>query len=88
MSIGQLLTSRRNFLIRASAITAAGAIVTVPIVTVEDARARARHHLAGLERAMSDLYPEMKFTKRLAMPNTPQPKGDGRSWPIAILVAE
>lgn len=52
-----LITSRRNFLVRAFGLTAAGAAVTVPIVTVADARARVRHHLAGLEAAMRELHP-------------------------------
>jgi hypothetical protein len=56
-----LITSRRNFLIRASAITAAGTAVAVPIITVEDARARANHHLEGLHKAICDLYPGNSF---------------------------
>ena len=56
-----LITSRRNFLIRASAITAAGTAVAVPIITVEDARARANHHLEGLNKAICDLYPGNSF---------------------------
>jgi hypothetical protein len=49
-TFGKLITiTRRNFLIRASAITAAGATVAVPIVTVADARARAEHHLEATQ---------------------------------------
>jgi hypothetical protein len=39
-----LITSRRNFLVRASALTVAGATVAIPIITVADARARMQHH--------------------------------------------
>lgn len=60
-TVGKLITSRRGFLIRASAITAAGATVAVPIITVADARARAAHHLAGLRQALGDLYPQSTF---------------------------
>jgi hypothetical protein len=63
-----LITSRRNFLIRASAITAAGATVVVPIITVEDARARANHHLEGLHKAIGDLYPGNNFKVWMALP--------------------
>ena len=53
----QLVTSRRNFLVRAFGLTAAGATCTVPIITLADARARVEHHLKGLEQAFRDLYP-------------------------------
>src|SRR4051812_13456439 len=52
---GTLITSRRNFLVRAFGVTAAGAAITVPIVTIPSARERVRHHLAGLEAAFSEL---------------------------------
>jgi hypothetical protein len=56
-----LLTNRRNFLVRATAYTAAGGAVTVPIVTVADAKARAQHHFDALHEALRDLYPHLRF---------------------------
>jgi hypothetical protein len=52
----RLITSRRS-LIRAFGVTAAGAAVTVPIVTIASAEERLRHHMEGLERAFQDLFP-------------------------------
>lgn len=51
-----LITSRRNFLVRALGFTAAGATVAVPIVTVGDAKARVEHHVKQLEEALRDYY--------------------------------
>jgi hypothetical protein len=51
-----LITSRRNFLIRASALTVAGATVAIPIITVADARARMQHHADQLVAAARDYY--------------------------------
>jgi hypothetical protein len=51
-----LITPRRNFLIRALAFTAAGATLSVPIVTVADAKSRIEHHAAGMKQALQDYY--------------------------------
>ncbi|MCK1643076.1 hypothetical protein IVA95_37340 [Bradyrhizobium sp. 157] len=52
----QIITPRRNFLIRALGFTAAGATVPIGIVTLADAKARIEHHKAELMRAWSDYY--------------------------------
>lgn len=52
-----LITPRRNFLIRALGFTAAGAVLSVPIVTMHSAERRFEHHLKGLGDAMRDLFP-------------------------------
>ncbi|WOH53829.1 hypothetical protein [Bradyrhizobium sp. sBnM-33] len=56
MSEHQLITPRRNFLIRALGFTAAGVTMPIPIVTLADAKARMEHHKAQLMRAWSDYY--------------------------------
>jgi hypothetical protein len=48
MSEHQLITPRRNFLIRALGLTAAGATMSIPVVTLADARSRIDHHKKGL----------------------------------------
>jgi len=55
-----LILPRRNFLIRALGITAAGATVTIPIIAQEDALKRIEHHRNGLEFAMRDYYAGLK----------------------------
>lgn len=52
----QLITPRRNFLIRALGFTAAGATMSIPVVTLADAKTRIDHHKAGLMAAWSDYY--------------------------------
>ncbi|MBN9043594.1 MAG: hypothetical protein BGP05_01175 [Rhizobiales bacterium 62-47] len=52
----QLITPRRNFLIRALGFTAAGATVAVPITTLADAKSRVEHHARELEKALRDWY--------------------------------
>lgn len=52
----QLITPRRNFLIRALGFTAAGATMAVPITTLADAQSRIDHHCQGLETALRDRY--------------------------------
>lgn len=56
MSEHQLITPRRNFLIRALGFTAAGATMVIPIVTLDDAKARMEHHRVELEKAWLDYY--------------------------------
>jgi hypothetical protein len=51
-----LITPRRNFLIRALGFTAAGAAMSIPIITVANAKARIDHHTAELEKAFHDYY--------------------------------
>jgi hypothetical protein len=52
-----LITSRRNFIVRALGFTAAGATMAVPVLAVSSVQDRIRHHLKGLEAAYRDLYP-------------------------------
>jgi hypothetical protein len=61
---GALVTSRRNFLVRAFGLTAAGATCAVPIITVASAQERIAHHLKGLEDAYRDLYPGVPVLAR------------------------
>jgi hypothetical protein len=56
MSELKLITSRRNFLIRALGFTAAGATLPIGIVAADDPRARITHHQAELEKAWRDYY--------------------------------
>jgi hypothetical protein len=56
MSEHQLITPRRNFLIRALGFTAAGVTMPIPIVTLADAKTRIDHHKAALMQAWSDYY--------------------------------
>ncbi|WP_338688423.1 hypothetical protein V5279_23835 [Bradyrhizobium sp. 26S5] len=56
MSEHQLITPRRNFLIRALGFTAAGAAVPIPVLTLADAKSRMEHHRAELEKAWRDYY--------------------------------
>jgi hypothetical protein len=51
-----VIMPRRNFLIRALGFTAAGATMTLPIVTVADAKARVGYHAKELEKAFQDYY--------------------------------
>jgi hypothetical protein len=51
-----LITSRRNFLVRALGFTAAGAAVAVPIITVAGLRERCQFHAEALERACREYY--------------------------------
>jgi hypothetical protein len=77
-----LLTNRRNFLVRATAYTAAGGAVTVPIVTVADAKARAQHHFDALHEALRDLYPHLRFFIRGRFPDQLTSEG-----PVVVMVA-
>jgi hypothetical protein len=64
MTQASLITPRRNFLIGALGFTAAGATLTVPIVTVDTAEKRLKHHLAGVEAAFRDLLPTVPAAVR------------------------
>jgi hypothetical protein len=57
MSEHQLITARRNFLIRALGFTAAGDTMPIPIVTLADAKSQIDHHKAGLMAAWSVTMP-------------------------------
>jgi hypothetical protein len=59
MSESVLITPRRNFLVRALGFTVAGAAMSVPIITVANAKARIDHHTAELEKAFRDYYAGM-----------------------------
>ena|SRR5437764_6735234 len=65
-----VIIPRRNFLIRALGFTAMGATVALPIVTVADARERAKHHFKELKKAVQDLYPTSHLEARLKLPDT------------------
>jgi hypothetical protein len=77
-----LITSRRNFLVGATAFTAAGGAVTVPIITVADARARVQHHMEELHKVLRDLYPNVTFFVRGRLPD--QLTSDG---PVVVMVS-
>jgi hypothetical protein len=62
MSEHQLITPRRNFLIRALGFTAAGIATPIPVVTLADAKSRIEHHKAALMAAWSDYYAGAKCT--------------------------
>jgi hypothetical protein len=62
MSEHQLITPRRNFLIRALGFTAAGATMSIPVVTLADAKTRIDHHKTALMEAWSDYYAGAKCT--------------------------
>src|ERR1043166_3951729 len=53
----KVIMPRRNFLIRALGFTAAGATLSLPLVTVADAKSRIEHHVEGLKAALRDYYP-------------------------------
>ncbi len=59
MSDSVLITPRRNFLVRALGFTVAGAAMSIPIITVANAKARIDHHMAELEKAFRDYYAGM-----------------------------
>jgi hypothetical protein len=63
-----VIMPRRGFLTRALGFTAAGATLALPIITVDDARARATHHLRELKRALKDLYPTREITATARFP--------------------
>src|SRR5947209_3989211 len=63
-AVAQVIMPRRGFLTRALGFTAAGATLALPIVTVADARARAKHHMDRLHSALNELYPGTTFTVR------------------------
>jgi hypothetical protein len=64
----QLITPRRNFLIRALGFTAAGATIAVPNTTLADAEARIAHHSRELEKAMRDRYGPDEIWSDLTLP--------------------
>ena len=59
MSEHQLITPRRNFLIRALGFTAAGASVTIPVLLADDPHKRAALHMAELVKALKEIYPHV-----------------------------
>jgi hypothetical protein len=58
MSEHQLITPRRNFLIRALGFTAAGASVTIPVLLTDNPQKRVDYHLRELTKALQEQYPE------------------------------
>jgi hypothetical protein len=64
MTEHQLITPRRNFLIRALGFTAAGATMAIPVVTLASAKSRIDHHKAGLMAAWEDYYAGAKCSVR------------------------
>jgi hypothetical protein len=53
----QLITPRRNFLIRALGFTVAGATVTIPVLVQDTLQKRIDHHLAELTNLLEQQYP-------------------------------
>jgi len=53
----QIITPRRNFLMRAFGFTVAGATIPIPVVVADDAEKRARYHLNELAKALQEQYP-------------------------------
>lgn len=51
-----LITSRRNFLARAVGLTAGGVVLSVPIVTLANARERMDYHRRELEKAFREYH--------------------------------
>jgi hypothetical protein len=86
----KVIIPRRNSLVRAFGLTAAGATMTLPIVTVVDARTRAEHHLKELHRAIQDMYPGTKFMVRHRWPEglEAHPHVMMREFPIALVISE
>jgi hypothetical protein len=64
MSEHQLITHRRNFLIRALGFTAAGATVSIPVVLADNPQRRVDYHLQELTKALQEQYPEAKLLGR------------------------
>lgn len=64
----QLITPRRNFLIRALGSTAAGATVSIPVLLADSPQKRVDHHLQELTKALREMYPEVSLV------------GAARSW--------
>jgi hypothetical protein len=60
----QLITPRRNFLIRALGFTAAGATVSVPVLLADNPQKRVDYHLQELTKALQEQYPEAKLLGR------------------------
>ena len=57
MSEHQLITPRRNFLIRALGFTAAGATVSIPVLLADSPQKRVNHHIQELTKALREMYP-------------------------------
>lgn len=60
----QIITPRRNFLIRALGFTAAGATVSIPVLIADNPQKRIDHHLQELTKALQEQYPEAKLIGR------------------------
>ena len=65
MSEHQLITPRRNFLIRALGFTAAGATVSIPVLLADNPQKRVDYHLQELTKALQEQYPEAKLFGRV-----------------------
>jgi hypothetical protein len=57
MSEHQLITPRRDFLIRALGFTAAGATVTIPVLVTDTLQKRIDYHLGELTKLLEQQYP-------------------------------
>jgi hypothetical protein len=60
----QLITPRRNFLIRALGFTAAGATVSIPVLLADNPQKRVDYHLEELRKALQEQYPEARLIAR------------------------
>jgi hypothetical protein len=83
----QLITPRRNFLIRALGFTAAGATVSIPVLLADNPQKRVDYHLQELTKALQEQYPEAKLIHRVR--NWESWRGLTRPGdPIATVVAD
>ncbi len=83
-----LITSRRNFLVRATAFTVAGAAVAVPIVAVEGLRERVIFQAKALENACKDYYAGLDV-QLMGNGHTPEDIRDGflpGTWMVIVSV--
>ncbi|MDH7797487.1 MULTISPECIES: hypothetical protein [unclassified Beijerinckia] len=56
-----LIVPRRNFLVRAFGLTAAGATMAVPVLAVETPVERLNMHLKGVKIAFEEMFPGRQF---------------------------
>lgn len=56
-----LIVPRRNFLVRAFGLTAAGATMAVPVVAMESPVDRLNMHMRGAADAMRDMFPGFRI---------------------------
>jgi hypothetical protein len=82
MSEHQLITPRRNFLIRALGFTAAGATVSIPVLLADSPEKRLAHHMEGVRRALGEMHPGVLMETSVA-----HPSWRGVTYPSQILAS-